>query len=157
MKVVTFFLLSLFFFLPWNNFHDVQVAQFELSQNKQSLVLKIEVESKDIFRALTDLEDLPLYQQNAEINDYLQRTTQWFINDEPLAICNYTFLVVDGHFLIESRVKNTYSTIKHVFFVNEFLLDEIPDHMNIIHFRLKEQLRSFKMDKSRQKISLVYD
>jgi len=115
MKGGSFFLLLFFYFLPWNNYHDVQFAQFELSQTDQSFALKITVEEKALFTLSKDFARMDSFEQLAEINDYLQRTTQWVINDEPLVVCDYTF------------------------------------------FNLNEQLRSFKMDKSRQKISLVFD
>lgn len=157
MKGVSFFLLPLFYFLSWNNYHDVQFAQFELSQTKQSLVIKITVEEKAIFTVWNDFNRMDSFEQLAQINDYLQRTTQWVINDEPLVFCDYTFLLKEGHFLIEGHIENGRKEVNSLFFINEFLIDEILNHMNIIHFRLNEQLRSFKMDKNRQKISLVYD
>lgn len=157
MRGVSFFLLPLFFFLLWNNFHDVQFAQFELSQTKQSLVIKIIVDEKAIFTVWKDFSRIDSFEQLAQINDYLQRKTQWVINDEPQVVCDYTFLLKEGHFLIEGHIENGPKEVDSLSFINEFLIDEIINHVNIIHFRLNEQLRSFKMDKNRQKISLVYD
>jgi len=68
-----------------------------------------------------------------------------------------SFLQKEGHFLIEGHIENGYKGVESLSFINEFLVDEVLNHVNIIHFRLNEQLRSFKMDKNRQKISLVYD
>jgi hypothetical protein len=157
MKGGSFFLLLFFYFLPWNNYHDVQFAQFELSQTDQSFALKITVEEKALFTLSKDFARMDSFEQLAEINDYLQLTTQWVINDEPLVVCDYTFLLKEGHFLIEGHSENAHKEVESLSFINEFLIDEIPNHMNIIHFNLNEQLRSFKMDKSRQKISLVFD
>ena len=157
MKEVSFFLLPLFLFLPWSNFHDVQFAQFELSQTKQSLVIKITVEENALFTVWKDFNRMDSFEQHAQINDYVQRTTHWGINNEPLVVCDYTFLQKEGHFLIEGHIENGYKGVESLSFINEFLVDEVLNHVNIIHFRLNEQLRSFKMDKNRQKISLVYD
>ena len=72
-------------------------------------------------------------------------------------VCNYTFLQKEGHFLIQAHIKNASKEVESLSLINTFLVDEIMNHVNIIHFRINEQLRSFKMDKNRQKISLVFD
>ena len=157
MNRVSFFLLPFFYFHSWNNYHDVQFAQFELSQTNQSLTLRIRVEEKTLLTIWKDFVPMESYEQVAKINDYIQLTTQWFINDERLKVCDYTFLQKEGHFLIQAHIKNASKEVESLSLINTFLVDEIMNHVNIIHFRINEQLRSFKMDKNRQKISLVFD
>jgi hypothetical protein len=146
-----------FSFLFWTTSHDVQLSQFDLSQSGTALVLNIKVEQIDLFRSLKDFESMTSTQKKAEINDYLQHKTSWSINSTSFSICDYTYTIKAGHFFIQGYLENVPKKIKQIRFVNEFLTEEIAGHLNIIHFNLGPQLRSFKMDENRQEITVAFN
>ena len=137
--------------------HDVQMSQFELSRSGIDLVLTINVEKANFFRSLKNFQTMILKEQKAEVNDYLQRKTLWIINESSHYICNYSLVQDKDHFLIQGYFENMPQKIDQIYFKNEFLTEEIYGHLNIVHFRLNQQLRSFKMDKSREKITVEFN
>ena len=137
--------------------HDVQMSQFELSRSGIDLVLTINVEKANFFRSLKNFQTMILKEQKAEVNDYLQRKTLWIINESSHYICNYSLVQDKSHFLIQGYFENVPQKIDQIYFKNEFLTEEIYGHLNIVHFRLNQQLRSFKMDKSRKKITVKFN
>ena len=137
--------------------HDVQMSQFELSRSGIDLVLTINVEKANFFHSLKNFQTMILKEQKAEVNDYLQRKTLWIINESSHYICNYSLVQDKSHFLIQGYFENVPQKIDQIYFKNEFLTEEIYGHLNIVHFRLNQQLRSFKMDKSRKKITVKFN
>jgi hypothetical protein len=133
------------------------MSQFELSRSGIDLVLTINVEKANFFRSLKNFQTMILKEQKAEVNDYLQRKTLWIINESSHYICNYSLVQDKGHFLIQGYFENMPQKIDQIYFKNEFLTEEIYGHLNIVHFRLNQQLRSFKMDKSREKITVEFN
>ena len=149
-------LLLLFALLSGKTNHDVQMTQFELSQQKGTLALTIKVEKMDFFRSWKGFEFLAMNQQKAIINDYLQHNTFWSFNGLPFSLCTYEIQEDNEHFFIRANFENAPLKIVQVRFRNRFLIEEIKGHLNIIHINLNEQRRSFKMDKKRQVITLEY-
>jgi hypothetical protein len=137
--------------------HDVQFTQFEISQNNREIIVTINVEKIDLFNSLRNFEIMTSAQRKTEINDYLQRKTFWKINKTPFSVCDYSFIQKKNHFIIKGYIENIPEEIKHIYFMNAFLNEEIFGQLNIIHFNLNHQLRSFKMNANRQEITLEYN
>ena len=137
--------------------HDVQMSQFELFRAQGEIVLTINVEQADLFRSWKGFQTMSLKEQKAEVNDYLQHKTSWTINETSFSICDYSLVQDEGHFLIQGYFENVPLKIEQIYFSNEFLMEEIYGHLNIVHFKLNQQLRSFRMDKSRQKITVKFN
>lgn len=136
--------------------HEVELSQFELYRNQDELALRIDVEQTDFINLWKGFKDLSFDEKTAKINDYLQRKTAWKFNSISFSICNYTFIEKERHFIIMGVFDEAPKKIKKVHLTNEFLIDEIYNHMNIIHFNLNKRFRSFKMDKDRQEIKVTF-
>lgn len=139
------------FWSLWTN-HEVQLTAFELTQEKQQLRLTISIEQTDLFTYWDNFESMSTAQQKAQLNDYLQQTTQWWINDSSFSICDYHFQRKEGHLLLTGYFSTPPATIQHIRLKNQFLVDRLNDHLNIIHFKFNNRLRSFRMDQQRQQL-----
>lgn len=151
-----FLLLFNFSLFSLSASHDVQMTQFELFQLQEELVLTIQVERKDLYRSWEGFEKRVYDSQIAELNDYLQRKTQWVINETSFSICDYMIFQDEEHFIIRGYFENVPPEIYKVDFWNEFLIEEINGQLSIIHLSINEKFRSFKMDKNRIVIHVDY-
>ena len=151
-----FLLLFNFSFSSLSTSHDVQMTQFELFQSQEELVLTIQVERTDLYRSWEGFEKRVYDSQIAELNDYLQRKTQWVINETSFSICDYMIFQDEEHFIIRGYFENVPQKINKIDFSNEFLIEEINEQLNIIHLSINQKLRSFRMDKNRTVIHLEF-
>lgn len=147
-------LLTLFLFLL--NSHEVQLARFELTQNDGQLKLEIFIEKDDINACQNDFNKLPLNEKKAFLNDYITSHTEWYFNQNPYTICNYNYTSDSHHLTLIGYFSEAPENIQSIQVNNRLLIQEIPGHLNIIHVKLDEKLRSFRMDKQRQKITINY-
>ena len=148
------YLLFLFLF-PFNS-HEVQLARFELTQKNGQLKLEIFVEKEDMNACQNDFNELPLNEKTAFLNDYIASHTEWYFNQKPYTICNYNYTSDSHHLTLVGYFSEAPENIQSIQVNNRLLIQEIPDHLNIIHVKLDEKLRSFRMDKQRQKITINY-
>lgn len=144
------------FHIPLNS-HEVQLARFELSQSEGGqLALEVFVEKHDLYSSWSNFELLDINTKKAVLNDYLATHTQWWFNQKEYTICSYILSMDTNHFTLRGSFENPPPSIHSIELHNQFLLQEIPDHLNIIHVKLHQKLRSFRMDKKRQNITLEY-
>lgn len=148
------FLLTLFLF-PLNS-HEVQLARFELTQANGQLKLDIFVEKEDMNALKNNFTKLQLNEKMAFVNDYIASHTEWYFNQQLYIICNYNYTSDSRHLRLAGHFNEAPENIKRIQVNNRFLIQEIPGHLNIIHLKLDEKLRSFRMDKQRQKITINY-
>lgn len=148
------YLLTLFLFSL--NSHEVQLARFELTQNDGQLKLEIFIEKDDINACQNDFNKLPLNEKKAFLNDYITSHTEWYFNQKPYTICNYNYTSDSHHLTLIGYFREAPENVQSIQVNNRLLIQEIPGHLNIIHVKLDEKLRSFRMDKQRQKITINY-
>ena len=148
------YLLFLFLF-PFNS-HEVQLARFELTQNDGQLKLEIFIEKDDMNACQNDFNKLPIDEKKAFLNDYIASNTEWYFNQKPNTICNYNYTSDSHHLTLVGYFSEAPENIQSIQVNNRLLIQEIPGHLNIIHVKLDEKLRSFRMDKQRQKITINY-
>lgn len=148
------YLLTLFLFSL--NSHEVQLARFELTQKNGQLKLEIFVEKEDMNASQNDFNKLPLNKKKAFLNDYIASHTEWYFNQKPYTICNYNYTSDSHHLTLIGYFREAPENVQSIQINNRLLIQEIPGHLNIIHVKLNEKLRSFRMDKQRQKITINY-
>ena len=148
------FLLTLSL-LPLNS-HEVQLARFELTQVNGQLKLEIFVEKEDMNAFQYDFTKFQLNEKIAFVNDYIATHTEWYFNQQLYIICNYNYTSDSHHLSLVGHFNEAPENIKSIQVNNRLLIQEIPGHLNIIHVKLNEKLRSFRMDKQRQKITINY-
>ena len=144
--------LSLF---PLNS-HEVQLARFELTQKKGQLKLEIFVDKEDMNACQNDFNKLYLNEKKAFLNDYIASHTEWYFNQKLYTICNYNYTSDSHHLTLVGYFSEAPENIQSIQVNNRLLIQEIPGHLNIIHVKFGEKLRSFRMDKQRRKISINY-
>lgn len=155
--MVLFSILYLFtlFIFPLNS-HEVQLARFELTQKNGHLKLEIFVEIKDLNACKNNFSELHLNEKTAFLNDYIANQTEWYFNNQRKTICAYTYTSDLNHLKLVGYFNQVPKNIQSIQVNNRLLIQEIPDHLNIVHINLYEKLRSFRMDKQRQKITINY-
>lgn len=81
--------------------HNPQIAPFGLKTVENYLQLQITLESNDL-RSLqdnyADVQDLEF-----TLIDYIQKNTEWHLNEKQYGICNYTVQLVKGHYRITGK------------------------------------------------------
>jgi len=144
-------------FLALNTIHEVEMTSFELSKVDSALVVTIKVNRADIRRAWKDFERNDSAHQKAILDDYLQVKTQWKLNQRNVSICNYVYFDRGEHLIIKGYSTLEIQKIDRIDFINTFLVEELSNHLNIVHLDLNQRLRSFKMNKNRTVIKAEYD
>ena len=148
------YLLTLFVFPPES--HEVQLARFELAPMEGHLRLEIFVEKEDLNACWANFGELFTDEKKAVLSDYIATHTAWFLNDKPYDICSYNLSSDVNHLMLYGYFNTPPDNIQNIQLNNRFLIQEIPNHINIIHLKLHQRLRSFRMDNKRQKITIEY-
>lgn len=138
------------------NSHEVQLARFELSLIEDHLKLEIFVEKEDLNFSFNRFELLEANEKEAVLNDYIATYINWYINDQQYDICSFDYSADLYHLRLEGYFGPFKKDIQRIQISNRFLIEEIPEHLNIIHVNLNQKLRSFRMDTERQYISIEY-
>ncbi|MGB0377044.1 MAG: hypothetical protein ACPGC5_07630 [Flavobacteriaceae bacterium] len=134
--------------------HNPQIALFELRTVENYLQLQIRLESDDLKSLWNKNSDVP--DLEIALIDYIQKNTEWYLNEEHYEICNYRVQLVKGHYLLTGNIYNPPNRIEKIRHYNTILVKEIQNHKNIIHILLHDRLRSFKMDQERKHILAKY-
>ena len=147
----------LLFFLSLNTIHEVEMTSFTLSKVDRELQVTIKVNRADIHRAWKDFDRYDAAHQKAILDDYLQVKTQWKVNQRSLILCDYTYIDRGEHVIIKGYSEFKAQQINRIDLMNVFLVEELKNHLNIVHINLNKRLRSFKMKNNRTKIQAVYN
>lgn len=138
--------------------HDLQMAIFNFSSEKEVLVFETKLIREDLELALI-IESPTLDLSN---NQAVGQATQKYVT-------NHVRLRIDGrltkylikevirdehYFFISAKLPETNQDWSKIELRNTCLVDEIRGHSNIIHFEFDEKLRSFRMTKKRFQITL---
>ena len=144
-------------FLALNTIHKVEMTSFELSKVDNALIVTIKVNRADIRKAWKGFESKDSAHQKAILDDYLQVKTQWKLNQCNMSMCNYVYFDRGEHLIIKSYSTFKIQEIDRIDFINTFFVEELSNHLNIVHLDLNQRLRSFKMNKNRTVIKAEYD
>ena len=72
------------------------------------------------------------------------------------SICDYTYFNRGEHQIIKGYSEFEAQQINRIDLMNVFLVEELKNHLNIVHINLNQKLRSFKMNKNRTTIKAEY-
>lgn len=137
--------------------HDSKIALFDLFKENNSLELSMRLDLDDLAIALAISPDFEPCEYAPQISDYILDRLKIKINDKAIDIC-ISEQTKDEHYLeIKASLGITEYGIKQIDVWNTCLIDNIEDHSNIVHARIREKTRSFRMNKDRTSISIIYN
>lgn len=145
-STILFFLLNSFFI------HDIQVAFFKLSDEKENISIEIKFEREHIKSAF-DKTSKELNSQN--LKEYLSEHFDLYINNQKKILSFDEIKIKHKHILLQSTIPKANGIIKTVSIKNTCLLT-LKNHSNIIELRLNDLKRDFLMNNQRTSINVQY-
>lgn len=134
--------------------HDIHMAVFNLSHEADTLKLIATFDKHDLLNNTlhTSAEDEKLLDK---INAYIGEQMQIKINDRD---CAFAFDKVETSPLVLSVYAQAPfgESPKEILIQNSCMLAEVPRQENVFHFIMHGKTRSFRMDESRQEITVNY-
>ncbi len=133
--------------------HDAVTATFNIVERGHVLMLEIDFNTQD-FLKINKLK-------NKKISDeifktYLNKTTSWEIDCIKIIPSVLSIKSLGHHTKVICFLSKSYDEeIKSIAIKNEFLI-AIESHINVIIIDINKTHRGFKMDKTRQEITIDY-
>ena len=146
MKIISL----LFIFISANYNHDIQVANFKIHQEAESIFLKTNFDLEDI---LSELK-VPKSELTADLlEEYLNIQTEFKFDGNRFLAKVKTLNFKDDHLSIHSEFTNIQHVIQSLEIKNT-CFHSMPNYSNIIEIRLNGQERDFLMNSERTLIQV---
>ena len=133
--------------------HDVAIAIFRMTETSEATIVEITLDEQDIAYELNELH-VPYDHKNIE--QYLTANFQIFADSN---IAQYEVTAItkqSNHLHITARLSKHLTHYSTLQIVNRCFVS-IPDHSNIIQLELNNEVRDYRMHKTRQTIEVQYD
>jgi len=128
--------------------HDIALAMYNVSQEKNTLKIIIEIDKEDI--------DKVIQTNKTSIKKYLKSNMAWSVNGKGKPFKIKKIQPKDELYYIECIVKKTPKDIQNIEVKNTVLIDTVEKHSNILTFQLHDSERTFRLHKERVQTLVEY-
>lgn len=130
--------------------HDAPIAMFKLMDKGDYTAVHITLDAADLSNAVSlNIEEIDL----EYINQYLDHHLSIILDDEVIDFELKTFDHKIDHIHLSGRIDSSISNVDEVKVQNTCMLD-IEGQNNIVQLRYGDELRDFRMTKTRQEIEV---
>ena len=153
--MLVFILLSHFF--SFN--HDFAMANFQISQEKEGLVLNIKMDKENLENIYRNKEGKKNETTIGDdfIQKYLDEHFILMVNDKKVNFHLQGVSTNKYFYKIEFSSLNKFKEIIHkVQLKNTCLIDDVDNHSNLVNFKFNGKERTFRLHESRVRIDLEY-
>lgn len=128
--------------------HDIALAIYTISQEKNTLKITIEIDKEDLNKAIQI--------DNITIKKYLKSNMAWSVNGK-IKRFKIKKIQAEGElYFIECIVKKTPKNIRNITVKNTILIDTVEKHSNVLNFELNGSERTFRLHKERVETLVEY-
>lgn len=127
--------------------HDIAIAVFDFTQKEEKIILDIHFDKEDLEAALAEKES---------VENYLFDHLKIQVNHQYIPIKIDQININDFHYEIKGSLNLKAQKIQSIHIQNTCLVEEIPNHSNVIHANFNDKTRGFRMHLDRQEISFEY-
>lgn len=128
--------------------HDIALAMYNISQEKNTLKIIIEIDKEDV-------ENI-IHLEKTSIKKYLKTNMTWKINDKRKSFKINKIQIKDELYYIECTLKKIPKNIQNIQVKNTILIDTVEKHANILNFQLNGSERTFRLHKERIEVLVEY-
>lgn len=132
--------------------HDIQLAHFEIHQQKDKLIIEFAIDYDDILSAH---EGSNIELKDELLQDYIRSNFSLSINSIRQELSFENMKINGDHINLIGKTSNLDQAITTIDIENTCLLN-IEGHSNIVQFSLYEKKRDFLMNKDRTSIQITY-
>ena len=128
--------------------HDIALAIYTISQEKNTLTISIEIDKEDL--------DNIIQINNVSIKKYLKNNMTWTINNKHKSFKINEIQLKGELYHIECILKKIPKNIRNIQVKNTILIDTVEKHSNILNFNLNGTERTFRLHKERVETVVEY-
>ena len=128
--------------------HDIALAIYTISQEKNTLKITIEIDKEDL--------DKVIQINKISIKKYLKKNMNWRVNDKRKSFKINAVEAKGELYYIECTIKRTPKNIQNIQVKNTILIDTVEEHSNVLNFDLNGSERTFRLHKDRVETFFEY-
>lgn len=139
--------------------HDVAIANFEISQDEDLLMLEVKIDKEDLENIYVekDGEKIDLIKENKFVQEYLDKHFYLVVDRQKINF-HLQDISKDNYFYsIKLTSENKIAQfINHIQLKNTCLIDTVDKHSNIVSFQLNDKYRTFRLHEGRIRVEVKY-
>jgi len=128
--------------------HDIALAIYTISQEKNTLTISIEIDKEDL--------DNIIQTNKTSVKKYLKSNMSWTVNSKCKSFKINKIQLEDELYHIECTLKKIPKKIQNIQVKNTILIDTVEKHSNILNFHLNDSERTFRLHKERVETVIEY-